>query len=338
VTTQAEPLVSVVVTTYNQGRYIHQTLASVFGQTFADFEVVVVDDGSTDDTPSQLQPFRNKIVYIRQDNQGIASSRNTGIRNANGRLIALLDGDDLWEPEKLAIQLETAQRFPAAGLIVVNGVEFDEHGVLRASLLDRELLAFPDGRGASDSKCEYSSASCYRLFVMGNRINTVSQVMIPKPVLESVGLSDAALPIASDYDLYLRILKDYPIAVVNKSLTRWRYVASSASGPREVRPLRWLDDEIRVLTKLLNATEKEDRALVRNRIRMTSISLGGALYCYGLNDSGRRAWASWGLMGLLLRRKVPVRVIIAYLGALWLPQKWVNAARRRLRKALRVTQ
>src|SRR3989442_14831209 len=111
------PLVSVVVTTYNQAPYIHQALQSVFDQTYPNFEVIVVDDGSTDDTPTKLGPFMDRIVYVCHENQGIAASRNAGIQKAKGEFIALLDGDDLWELGKLAIQVGALRRFQSAGLI-----------------------------------------------------------------------------------------------------------------------------------------------------------------------------------------------------------------------------
>ena len=122
------PTVSAVVTTYNQASYIVATLESVLGQTYPPYEVIVVDDGSTDETPERIGRFGERVRYIRQANQGVAASRNTGVAHARGDYIALLDGDDLWEPEKLAVQITAAHDFPQSGLIVANGVEFDDSG------------------------------------------------------------------------------------------------------------------------------------------------------------------------------------------------------------------
>ncbi len=178
------PTVSVVVTTYNQARYIEATLESVFNQTYPAWEVIVVDDGSTDDTPNRLARFGDKIRYIRQKNQGVASSRNTGVSHARGDYVALLDGDDLWEPEKLAVQITAAYDFPQSGLIVANGVEFDDSGVLQPSLL-RDVAK--DLRLKDD---QVITVPYYEQSLELNPIWTVSQVMIPRTVLQNIGPSD----------------------------------------------------------------------------------------------------------------------------------------------------
>ena len=121
-TNQMTPLVTAVVTTYNQGPYIGAALGSVLAQTHRPLEIIVVDDGSTDDTPERVDRSRDRVVYLRQPNQGVAAARNTGVRQATGELIAFLDGDDLWEPEKLELQINAAVRHPESGLIVANGI------------------------------------------------------------------------------------------------------------------------------------------------------------------------------------------------------------------------
>lgn len=104
------PKVSVVIPTYNRGEYISETLKSVLSQTYTDFEVVVVDDGSTDDTKRILQPFESKIKLVEQPNSERAVARNNGIENSSGEYIAFLDSDDLWKENKLAKQVEVLDR------------------------------------------------------------------------------------------------------------------------------------------------------------------------------------------------------------------------------------
>ena len=95
------PRVSVVIPAYNQAKYLGDAIQSVLSQTYRDFEIIVVDDGSTDDTPLVVSQLGGNLHYIRQTNQGLAGARNTGIRNAKGSYIALLDSDDIWLPEFL---------------------------------------------------------------------------------------------------------------------------------------------------------------------------------------------------------------------------------------------
>jgi len=338
------PLVSVVVTTYNHGQYIQETLRSVFAQTYSNFEVIVVDDGSTDDTSTKLQAFHGRICYVHQENQGVAASRNTGVQKARGEFIALLDGDDLWEPGKLAIQTKALEESPRAGFAAVNGQEFDQHGVTGPQLVDRELLEW-----LASSQCgpqgKYLAGSCYRLFLIRNRISTVSQVMFPRTVLETVGPSDSSFRTGSDYDLYLRVLKDHDIVIINEPLTRWRYLPSSASGPREMRMLRWMEDDIKVLTKHLTMATAEDRVLVSNVIRTKSITLRYKQDCHYVEsirdldncrpkDFVSKARASCRLIAILKKRSVPITMVISYLGGLWLPRRWVNMLRPRINKVL----
>src|SRR3990170_2838516 len=111
------PKVSVIIPTYNREKYIVETLQSVFAQTFTDYEVIVIDDGSTDNTADVLRPYLDRIVYIRKPNGGQGSARNVGIKVAKGEYIAFLDSDDLWMPEKLELQVKYLDNNKDAGLV-----------------------------------------------------------------------------------------------------------------------------------------------------------------------------------------------------------------------------
>ncbi len=97
------PAVSVIIPAYNCSVYLPEAIESVLTQTYTDIEIIVVDDGSTDDTPEVVAPYLDRIRYIRQSNKGLPAARNTGIRASGGEFVALLDGDDSWLPEKLAL-------------------------------------------------------------------------------------------------------------------------------------------------------------------------------------------------------------------------------------------
>ena len=289
-----DPLVSIVVTTYNQAQYIEETIASALGQTYQNREVIVVDDGSTDDTAARLARFRDRIVYIHQSNRGVAGSRNSGVRSAKGELLAFLDGDDLWEPDKLAVQVAAYQAYPHAGLIAVDACIFSAIEVLRESTLPWSTGVLRAGDGG------LATVRCYRELIQGNFIATTSQVMIPALVLQSVGLSDERLKIASDYDLYLRIASAYEMTFVKAVLTRWRYVSTSASGPLALRGMHWFHDVAAVLEKHLGMATAEWRPLIRVTLRRHAFVAARAAYYYGCDHDS--AWAR-GYLARLWARK-----------------------------------
>src|SRR5437763_447547 len=108
--------VSVIIPAYNFARYVPEAIDSVLAQTYAPFEVIVVDDGSTDDTPKVLAAYGNRIRAIRQVNQGVAAARNTGLAAAGGEYVAFIDSDDTWEPRKLQLQMDRFDADPDLGL------------------------------------------------------------------------------------------------------------------------------------------------------------------------------------------------------------------------------
>jgi glycosyltransferase involved in cell wall biosynthesis len=124
------PNVSVVIPTYNYGRFLPEALASVLGQTHEDLEVIVVDDGSTDNTPDVLASVKDpRIKSVRTTNRGDSAARNTGLSMAHGKFIAFLDADDRWRPNKLELQLQVLNAEPEVGFVFGDFVRFDANGV-----------------------------------------------------------------------------------------------------------------------------------------------------------------------------------------------------------------
>jgi glycosyltransferase involved in cell wall biosynthesis len=111
-TPESTPLVSVIIITYNREKYLTAALQSVFDQDYANREVILVDDGSTDSTPAIAESFEGQVRYVQMPHRGIPAARNEGVRQARGQLIAFLDSDDLWEPEKLSFQVRHLQEHP----------------------------------------------------------------------------------------------------------------------------------------------------------------------------------------------------------------------------------
>lgn len=303
------PLVSIVVTTYNQAAFIEQTIKSVLAQTYRPIEVIVVDDGSTDDTPARIALFGDQVTCIRQSNQGVAGSRNTGICNANGELIAFLDGDDIWDPEKLSVQVAAALHHPHSGLIIVDGSEFDDGGTISSS-----LFFVPWCQDLADGSV--TSGHYHHQLLQCNFITTTSQVMVPARVFERIGISDRNFPRASDYDLYIRIAASYDVTIVKQRLIRWRCLPTSVSGPRRLRGFRYLPEEIEITKKHLRKSRGSERTLLRGIVR-SKLAVGAEkLYYYGIESD--RIFATRVLWKLLVKNYFSPRVA-AFLVGLWCP-------------------
>jgi glycosyltransferase involved in cell wall biosynthesis len=308
------PRVSVVVTTYNQRAYVAAAIASALAQTFADREVVVVDDGSTDGTDAIVAAFGDRVRLIRQENRGVAGARNTGVLNARGELVAFLDGDDLWEPEKLALQVEAADRYPQAGLVAADGVIFDDDG----SILGPTLLADPVRDALGPDITLMPHGRCYGHLLHQNLISTVSQVLVRRKVLDQVGPSDPRFRLSSDGDLYLRIAAGHDFAFVPRPLVRWRYHARSASGPIDRRHLAWSADDLALLRKQLREGPADRRADIRRALRARVGQTAREAYWYGLARD--RAFAARYLLDLLRRQGLRHPGVLTRLLALGLPQ------------------
>ncbi len=309
------PLVSVIVTFYNQGPYVLPALESVMGQTYPNFEVIVVDDGSTDDTLARCASVGDRITYVRQANKGAAAARNAGMRRARGSLLAFLDGDDLWEPEKLAVQVAAASRYPESGLIAVDGTQFAETEVLADTLLARRVHALLD-----NSTSRVVSASCYDFFFPSSCIFTPSQVMIRRAVFHDVGSWDSQVRLSHDYDLYLRIAARYPVTFIGQKLVRWRYLPGSMSGPLSTRQFRYALEHVSIWRKHVREAPFEHRSLIHALLPAFTHKIAREAYYYGhVHD---RLWATRYLTRVAMRSRRP-HLVVPYLVGLWCP-RWIR--------------
>jgi glycosyltransferase involved in cell wall biosynthesis len=212
-------LVSVVVPTYNYGRYLTGALASVLGQTHPHLEVLVVDDGSTDDTPEVVAPFLadRRVRYFRRPNGGPAAARNFGVAQARGPLVAFLDADDRWLPAKLAKQLACFQAMAAPGLVYA-----------------RRLLIDAEGW-----QLEYRQPQLYRGWVLPRlfRDNFIcfSSVVVRRELLLAAGGFDTGVEHAEDYDLLLRLAQRAWVDFVDEPLVLYRTGHGNLSSQHEKR-------------------------------------------------------------------------------------------------------
>jgi len=197
---KAKTQVSVIIPTYNRGWTIGEAVDSVLAQDYRDFELIVVDDGSTDNTPEVLDAYRGTIKVFRQKNKGVSAARNRGIAEASGRFIAFLDSDDLWLPQKLSRQVEFFNTTPDA-LICQTEEVWIRSGV-RVNPKKRH-------KKPSGIIFEPSLARC---------LVSPSAVMIRRSLLEVVGNFDETLPACEDYDLWLRISCRFPVYRIDTPL------------------------------------------------------------------------------------------------------------------------
>ncbi len=203
------PKVSTVITCYNYGRFLATAVDSVLAQTYANFDVVVVDDGSTDDTARVMATYANdcRVRYIRQENRGQASAKNLGIRSTDGELVAFLDADDIWEPRKLEKQVPLFER-PDIGLVYSGVSMIDESGA---------ALPFEGFTG-------YLSPRSGRVteWLVFDNIVPFSSSVVRRECFNACGTFDESLQMGIDWDLWLRASLGYEFAFVNEPLIRYR--------------------------------------------------------------------------------------------------------------------
>ncbi|MDQ7782108.1 MAG: glycosyltransferase [Desulfomonilaceae bacterium] len=194
------PHVSVIIPTYNRAHVLGRAIRSVLTQTYRDFELIVVDDGSTDDTAG-LQALRDgRVTLVRQANRGVSAARNAGIRRSRGALLAFLDSDDEWLPDKLARQVDRAGS---------NEPYFVCH---TDEIWVRDGKIVPQKRIHRKQGGRFFERSLQRCLI------SPSSVMLSRFLLDRVGRFDEDLPAAEDYDLWLRITAFWDVDFINEPL------------------------------------------------------------------------------------------------------------------------
>jgi glycosyltransferase involved in cell wall biosynthesis len=193
--------VSVIIPTFNRAHKIARAVASVLYQTFTDYEILVVDDGSEDATSAALAPFRSRVKCITHSmNLGVSAARNTGIREAQSPLIAFLDSDDYWLPDKLVAQVCFLSEHPDA-VACQTEERWIRRGV-RVNPMKKHLKPSGEIFDPSLKLCVVSP----------------SAVVVKRSLLEEVGVFDEDFPVCEDYDLWLRISWKYPIWLIPEPL------------------------------------------------------------------------------------------------------------------------
>ena len=244
------PSVSVVIATYNRARFLPETIESVLQQRFRDFELIVVDDGSTDDTQAVLRSYGDRMRCFYQKNSGPAAARNFGIRHARGRWISIQDSDDLSTPDHLEILFGFAAKHPDCGMVFANGAYLGgpEHNRDTIIPLNKSHRLAQNGVRLVD--------------LFDKSIVRLQAALIPKQSLEAIGGHDESLRICMDLDLAFRIFMRYRVAYLDKVVFLYRRHEGNIGGNQELRLL----ENIRVIEKLVRDFPDAKKLLGMRRI------------------------------------------------------------------------
>ena len=239
----SKPLVSVIIPTFNRGYCLEESIRSVLQQSFADFELIVVDDGSTDNTSELVARFPAVKLIRLEKSRGVSFARNRGVVEAQGDWVGFLDSDDLWEQGKLATQVKWIERHPDLQMVYTDEI-WIRNGV-RVNPMNKH-------RKYSGDIFRYCLPLC---------IVSPSSVLLRAKVLSEVGGFDESMPVCEDYDLWLRIAKRYPFHFIEEKL-----IVKRGGHEDQLSRKYWGMDRWRVyaLEKLLkeNRLDEEQRDLV----------------------------------------------------------------------------
>lgn len=220
--------ISVIIPTYNSARYICETIDSVLSQTYKNFEILVIDDGSTDNTRNRLKQYENSINYTYKKNEGVSIARNYGIEKAKGEYLAFLDSDDIWKPTKLEKQINTIENQSEAIACFTLTEYFDESG----NVVNKS--EFPNYADLTEALLLYSCV-----------IGPPSSFMMHRSIFEKIGGFDPNFSQCADWDMWLRLTKFGKVICLDEYLVQYRHHANNMSKNIELLE----KDTIAVLNK-----------------------------------------------------------------------------------------
>jgi len=258
-------MISVIIPTYNRAPFIIEAIQSIFSQTVFQpdserysFEIVVVDDGSTDKTKEAIQNLSGPIRYYYQEHQGVSRARNRGLELARGEFIAFLDSDDLWLPEKIKLQMNVMETFPQ-----LMGCTTEELWIRR-------------GKRVNPKKRHKKYSGWIFPHALPLCILSLSASLFRRQVFEVIGNFDETLPACEDYDFCLRYSLRYPLHLIDRPL-----IIKRGGHPDQLSRRLWGLDQFRLqsLLKLLslNLSPEQRRLVFEEIIRKAQILQEGAL-------------------------------------------------------------
>ena len=267
-----KPCVSIVIPTYNQSQFVNEALESVLSQSFQNFEIIVINDGSTDNTKAVLSNFNDHIQIINQENKGLSEARNKGIQKARGDFIAFLDSDDLWVPEKLESQMKLLRNNPEFLWCYSDAEVFDsETG--QTQYLYSQLY-------------EHLYSGCiFNYLILENFIASPTPI-VHRDVFEGVGLFFDNRIVAEDWDMWLRISDDHPVALIERTLARRRIHAGMKTRNRDWK--KQYNRSVNTVERALNLKQGFSKKIKKEALSRLNIRIGRSLISKGKNDQARK--------------------------------------------------
>ena len=252
--------ITVVIPSFNRYIFLQRALRSVYAQTYLPQEVIIVDDGSTDDT-SKIQEEFPQITYIYQKNSGVSSARNLGIKNATHEWIAFLDSDDEWNEKKLQLQMEFHQENPNIFM------SYTDEKWIRDGVVVKIPKKFKKYGGNIFEQC------------LSHCIIAPSATVIHQKLLKKVGLFDETLEVCEDYDLWLRIALENEIGLVDEKL-----ITKYAGHENQLSFKYWGMDRFRIksLEKMTKSVQKE--SVIKTLLEKYQLLLKGAIKYDKISD------------------------------------------------------
>lgn len=276
---RASPFYSVVIPTFNRWPLVGDAIDSVLAQTFESFELIVVDDGSTDDTPRFIEErYGGRARVIRQENRGVSAARNAGIAAAKAGWIAFLDSDDLWTPAKLERQRQTITN--DRSIRILHTDEIWERGGRRVNPGKRHLKTGSADDGA-DHLFNRSLATC---------LISPSSVAVHCEVFDTVGVFDESLPACEDYDMWLRMMVCYQIEYLPERLTIKRNAYGGKCLASQLSSSVWGLDRYRARS-LRNLLDAGGLSKSRARMALNEITRKAKIISDGSIKRGKRSEA-----------------------------------------------
>ncbi len=270
------PKVSVIIPAFNAARYLEAAIQSVFAQTFSDFEVVVIDDGSTDETEQMVKRFGSKLGYRRQEHAGRAHARNTGLTWARGEYIAFLDADDVWKSDRLSRGVRLLDQRSDIGLVHGEVSVIDAEGNLKAEETNSLRKTY---------RFERNFGSGYLWLLADHSAIFSSTILFRRDLVSRVGFYDETFPIYEDYDWYLRFAFGHSFFLLDPPAVA-QYRKHGANSFTEFTPEIVSQIYLAILEKQLTELQTLN-AGQQNRIRTSRVLRKMAEFHWRLRDKGQ---------------------------------------------------